>query len=393
LNWIIASNHANDVKDAVSLAHCVSHDHRVPTFPYFADRVFAFESPFAERWIERLSRRHLITLSPLRLTRRGNNLQRRGPISDTPVPGNVNIILPYSKVPANELNIGSKTVRAKLQMGETELILTGLLPPDPFFFFVFSHFHKDAMRTAYPLLVDGNTFVAVYTGDVRNIMAIPETSILEACYGSYSEYLTKCIGDFERYVEVVVYLLISIGKIQFAHQCHSRVKMLNRMNDRIHVMLDFSPSCSECNMATNQHMNLVNIRHSLGRAWEKGVLSELFFSKLVVNAARQIDPSIEVYPRLFLEGLPHECDTFVKKDNRVILFELKRSEAYDGWCQEGVTQLTENKEILEDWGVECKSVLVTNMNTRRLPAGTTVDAHIVPQDVINIQSKLENLLR
>jgi hypothetical protein len=392
LNWIIALNHANDVKDIVSIAHRVSHDHRVRTFPYFADRNFSLESLFAERYTERLLRRHLITTSPLRLTRRGDDLQRRSPINDTPVVGNVSILLPYSNVPANELNIGSRTVRAKLQIGETELILTGLLPPDPSFFFVFSHFDKDAMRTAYPLLKDGSTFVALYTGDIRNVMAVPEISILKACYKSFSEYLTRYIDDFEKYVEVVVYLLMAVGKIQFAHQCHSRVKTLNKMNDRFHIMLDFSPSCSECNMAANHHMNLVDIRHSLGRAWEKGVLSELFFSKLVADAAHQIDESIDVYPRLTLEGLPHECDTFVRKNNRVILFELKRSEVYDGWCQEGVTQLTENKEALENWGVDCVSVLVTNMKTRRLPAEAAVDAHIVPQDVTNIKSKLESLL-
>ena len=113
---------------------------------------------------------------------------------------------------------------------------------------------------------------------------------------------------------------------------------------------------------------------------------------MVVQVSFKIDPSIEVYPRLVVDGLKHESDILVKKGNDVILFELKRSTAYDKWCSEGVNQLVENKSVLKKWGVSCSTILVTNMSPEKMPAHTEVDMHLTPVDVLNLESIIESLL-
>ena len=129
------------------------------------------------------------------------------------------------------------------------------------------------MRTFYPLIKDGDTFLGIDTGDVvRNLAVFPEPSILQECYESYFDYLHGYLGDFQKYVEMVFYLLLSIGNVHFLHLCNSQLKTLNQMNDRIHLMLDFVPSCDLCNMTPNEHTNLVNVRHGLGRSWKRDII-------------------------------------------------------------------------------------------------------------------------
>lgn len=393
LHWILTSNQATDLDKVMSLAHQISYTLKIPTFPYFADRLFRYESPFAATCIHRMERKGLLKSNPLHLTRRGKSLTPDGPLQSVP-PQLVasEIILPYSRLPSSTLNIGSKTVRIKPQIGDLPLIMTTLLPPDPIFFLIFSHFDKDGMRTAYPLLKKDNTYISLFMGDVRNIMAIPDPSLLDNCYQSLISYLGKYVKDFETHLNMVLYLLLCISRIRFAHLCDSNMKLLNNLNDEIQWMLDFTPECDQCGMNPRNHVNFVNLRHSLGHAWEKGVLSELFFAKLVTQVTGELDPSIEVYPRLIVQGLIHECDTFVRKDDKIFLFELKRSTNYDRRCEKGVQQLKENKEVLEDWGVNCVSVLVTNMTNRVLPDKADVDEHWIPDDVMNLRAKLGSLV-
>ena len=300
--------------------------------------------------------------------------------------------MPFTALPPSELTLGNKKVKVKPPLDESGLIMCTLLPAHPAFFCVFSHYHTGAMRTAYPLLRDSDTFLALDTGDIRNIVSFPTGAILQEAYQSFTDYMKLYYADHEQYVEIVTNLLLSVGSIHFSHLCNQQLKTLNRLNDRLHLLLDFIPSCLDCNMESKQHLNLISIRHGLVRSWEKGILSELFFSKLIANVAHNIDQSIEVYPRLMVEGLVHECDTFVKRGNRVILFELKRSSTYDGWCAEGITQLNENKNVLQNWGLECKTVLVTNIESGKIPLNSEIDTYLTPSDLENLSSIIENLL-
>ena len=227
-------------------------------------------------------------------------------------------------------------------------------------------------------------------GDLRNYVSFPDPTVLIECYNKYLSYLSKYAKNPDK-IKQVVNLLLALSQIRFYHLCNnSRFNLLNNINDKFHVMLDFRPSCTQCNMNSSNHLNLINLRDSLGRSWEKGVLSELYFSKLLTDVASNLDDSIEVYPRLVVEHLPHECDVLLKKNNTIILFELKRSEFVDGYSKKGVTQLNENKEVLQRWGVDCLTVLVTNCSSKA--NNIDVDVHFNPNDVIDLKSNIENLL-
>lgn len=392
LHRILATNVTTDVDGVILLAHQISFTHTLPTFPYFANRDFKYMSPFAETWIRRWRRIGLIQPDRPQLTRRGRLSAPTSPIEPVPTPSSPSIHLPFSSIPPITLNLGSRTVRVRPQIGDIPLVMTALLPADPTFFLIFSHFDRDGMRTTYPLLKQDNTYLCLFMGDIRNIVAVPQPSLVERCYQNLISYLSRYANNFEMQLKMVVYLLLSVSKIRFIHLCGSRMKLLSGLNDKIQWMLDFDPTCEKCRMESERHENFVSLRHSLGHAWEKGVLSELFFAKLLTQIYSQLDRSIEVYPRLTVQGLPHECDVFVKRNNTVLLFELKRSSNYDGRCEVGTTQLRENKQVLERWGLNCVSVLVTNMTTRSLPHDANVDEHLIPVDIMNLDSKLQSLV-
>lgn len=393
INWILSLEQVDSIKDLLSFAHSVSYKYEVPIFPYFAGNKFSFTSLFAENWIKRLMRQNLLSPSSFKLTNRGKKVVRtKNPIGITPATSFSNAILPYSNLPPSNIRLPSKTVMIRPQIDEFGLIMIGLLPLDPRFYFVFSHFDKDGMRTTYPLIKENDAYLTLCTGDIRNVVAVPETRILESCYKGYGEYLGKYARGYKKCIEIVVYLLLSMSTIQFTHTCNSQTLLLNKEQNRIHKMLDFVPNCPGCGMKADLQSNVIEMRHSLGHSWEKGILSELYFSKLVVDVAHRIDPSIEVYPRLRLEGVPHECDVFVKRGSDIILFELKRSTVYDRWCQKGEKQLRENIEILEGFGAKCTSVLVTNLINRNLPKETEIDMHLTPDDFVNLYTMFQSLL-
>ena len=394
INWILSRDAVTDTDQLLLFAHSISYHYRKALFPYYADEKFKCRSIFLETWLKRLSRRHRIVPDSLTLTSHAKkHLKLKNPIGTNPIISPVNVVFPYSSLPPSTINFPDKSIKIRVELGELEIILTGLLPIDPAYFFIFSHFDKQAMRTTYPLIKDGNEYLGVYMGDIRNIVLVPEIDVLDSCYNSYCDYLREHINDnFKQYVEVVIYLFSSLSSMQFIHSCKHQTALLNKQENTVDKMLDFVPKCQGCGMKNNEHLNIIEMRHSLGRAWEKGVLSELFFSKLVVDAAQRIDKSIEVYPRLLMDGIPHECDVFVKRRNKIILFELKRSTAFDGYCQKAVTQLTENKSALELLGAECTTVLVSNMVTRNLPDGVNIDAHLIADDLYSLDVKLQNLL-
>ena len=392
INWILSTDNANNVDHLLSLANGISYNYKVPAFPYYADENFKYNSLFLETWVKRLIRRQFLDVTSLRLTKHAKkHLKFRNPIGQNPITDIANLIRPFSILPPNTMDFPKRTVRIRPQLDEVGLILIGLLPPDPAYFLIFSHYDAGAMRTTYPLIKDGDDYLTLYMGDIRNIVLVPQTTILDSCYSSYCNYLGRNIQNFKRYIEVIVYLLASISTIQFTHSCQYQTVLLNKQQNTLDKMLDFVPEC-QCGLQASRHTNIIEMRHSLGRAWEKGVLSELFFSKLVVDATHRIDPTIEVFPRLTLDGVPHECDVFVKKNNNIILFELKRSTNFDGYCQQGVTQLNDNKTALESFGVKCKTVLVTNMLTTGLPKGTNVDVHLIASDILTFGTKFQNLL-
>jgi hypothetical protein len=388
--WLIDKYKPQTLHELLVIADTLSKEHTAPLLPYFASRDLTIQSPLADYFVRRLIRRNLVRTCPLELTYRGKKIKYESPsFSNDRQEATIN--LPFTSLPPDEFYFGTKKVPIKPLLDESEVILCTLLPLDPAFFFVFSHYHSIAMRTAYPLLIQGNTFLALDTGDLRNITTFPSIDLLNEAHQSYTDYLKKYCPDFTRYIEMVVNLLLSIGTIHFSHLCNQQLKTLNRLDDRLHLLLDFAPKCYECNMAEGQYLNLISIRHTLVRAWEKGVLAELYFSKLISALAHKLDSSVEVYPRLQIKGLTHECDTFVRRGNNIILFELKRSTVVDRFFNDGITQLKNNKRVLESWGLNCKTVLVTNVESQ-LPATLDIDCHLAPKDFKDIPSILESLL-
>ena len=123
LSWIISSGQAQTLQDVISIAHSTSNYFDTPTFPYFANRDFVLESPFADYYSRRLLRLNFISANPFRLTARGRKiLQISGP-SSTPITGELNIALPFSNLPPSRLTLGSKTARIKPLIDEAALIL------------------------------------------------------------------------------------------------------------------------------------------------------------------------------------------------------------------------------------------------------------------------------
>ncbi len=390
--WLLNSQKPRTLQELFTTAHSIGAENITPIFPYFANKALEIQSLFADFYIRRLVRRNFVKASDLQLTPRGKTLSFIQPIENISSNETATMGMPFSAIPPNELALGIKSAKIKPLIDESALIMCALIPDKPEFFCVFSHYHPDAMRTAYPLMRDNDTFLALDTGDVRNILTFPTAKILEDSLRSLSEYMQLYCHQPQRFIEFIANLFLSISNIHFSHLCNGQFRTLNKLNDRIHILLDFIPSCPECNMERGAHLNLISLRHGLVRAWEKSILSEMFFSKLVTSAAQKVDPSIEVYPRLVVDGLEHECDTFVKRGSNVILFELKRSTTFDGWCAQGIKQLKENKAVLKKWGLQCKTALVTNIVSNRLPADPEIDLYMNPNDLNNIPSIVENLL-
>lgn len=380
LHWVLSSNDVDSIQKALQLCWQVTYSNHIPVLPYFANRLLNLNSEFADFWLQRFKNRGIFRENPWQLTRLGRRSIPTRPFKmpslNPPIP-----VLPYSTILPNQITIGNKTVKQKLAINESSLILVELLPPEIPYYFILSYYLEGCMNSLYPLIQENDTLFSVFMDDPTLRIIIPDIQELKRKYACYTSYLKENVDDASQFLKVILFYLLSIGEITRIHICNGNTKVVNKIGDKIIQQIDSEPSCEDCKFQRAKYSDLVTIKHRLNYSWQNGELSELFFSKLL-NA--KLGSSYKVYPRASIEGLPHECDVLVLGNGEARLFELKRSTQFDNWCKKGVNQLIENKKVLEQWKTETTTFLVTNIKEDIDIEG--VDNHLNPSQILDLGS-------
>lgn len=383
LHWLLSNSAVDSLEKGLQLSWQVTYSDNVPTLPFFADRDFRLFSEFARFWLRRFRTLGLVLEDSCELSDRGRRHVPVGPAHmpafDPPHP-----ILPYSLPLHNKIELGGREVKQRLSINDSSLVLISLLPPEVSFFFVLSYYLHDCMNSAFPLIKEGNSIFTIFMGDPTIRVLVPDVQRLRRQYEEYWGYLEGHIVDVDpqKLLEIMAFYILSIGEVTQVHICNGNTAVITKAGDRIVQLIDGEYTCESCHLEEDRYTDLVSIRHRINYSWQNGELSELFFSKLLMA---ELGHSCRVYPRIKVDGLPHESDVLVlRNDNEAQLFELKRCTSVDKWFRKGVRQLVENKRVLERWEIETTTYLVTNIDESVDIDG--VDHHVGPDQLLDLAS-------